>query len=125
MSREMSHLELVALVVRDYDAAIDFFVNVLQFELVEDGPAVHVISAGLLVRDRLFRTNNLQQQPPPTDPSGSLFRTPPRQTFAPSSNEADRRTDSRPNVPRTSGHSASDGRLIAPRPSLYSGGGTK
>jgi catechol 2,3-dioxygenase-like lactoylglutathione lyase family enzyme len=32
----MSHLELVALVVRDYDAALDFFVNVLQFELIED-----------------------------------------------------------------------------------------
>ena len=36
----MSHLELVALVVRDYDAAIDFFVNVLQFELVEDVPSL-------------------------------------------------------------------------------------
>ena len=32
----MSHLALVALVVRDYDAAIRFFVDVLQFELVED-----------------------------------------------------------------------------------------
>ena len=36
----MSHLALVALVVRDYDAAIDFFVNVLQFELVEDVPSL-------------------------------------------------------------------------------------
>jgi catechol 2,3-dioxygenase-like lactoylglutathione lyase family enzyme len=36
----MSHLELVALVVRDYDAAIDFFVNVLQFELVDDVPSM-------------------------------------------------------------------------------------
>src|SRR5262245_46114846 len=36
----MSHLELVALVVRDYDAAIRFFVDVLQFELVEDTPAL-------------------------------------------------------------------------------------
>ncbi len=36
----MSHLELVALVVRDYDAAIDFFVNVLQFEIVEDVPSL-------------------------------------------------------------------------------------
>jgi catechol 2,3-dioxygenase-like lactoylglutathione lyase family enzyme len=35
----MSHLELVALVVRDYDAAIQFFVDVLEFELVEDTPA--------------------------------------------------------------------------------------
>ncbi len=36
----MSHLELVALVVQDYDAAIRFFVNVLQFELVEDTPSL-------------------------------------------------------------------------------------
>ncbi|MDB4907996.1 MAG: Glyoxalase-like domain protein [Gemmatimonadetes bacterium] len=36
----MSHLHLVALVVRDYDRAIDFFVNVLQFELVEDVPSL-------------------------------------------------------------------------------------
>jgi catechol 2,3-dioxygenase-like lactoylglutathione lyase family enzyme len=35
----MSQLELVALVVRDYDPSIDFFVNVLGFELVEDSPA--------------------------------------------------------------------------------------
>jgi catechol 2,3-dioxygenase-like lactoylglutathione lyase family enzyme len=35
----MSHLELVALVVRDYDAAIRFFVDVLHFELVEDTPS--------------------------------------------------------------------------------------
>jgi catechol 2,3-dioxygenase-like lactoylglutathione lyase family enzyme len=36
----MSHLELVALVVLDYDAAIRFFVDVLQFELVEDTPSL-------------------------------------------------------------------------------------
>ena len=36
----MAHLELVALVVREYDPAIDFFVNVLQFELVEDVPSL-------------------------------------------------------------------------------------
>ena len=36
----MSHLELVALVVREYEPAIDFFVNVLQFELVEDIPSL-------------------------------------------------------------------------------------
>jgi catechol 2,3-dioxygenase-like lactoylglutathione lyase family enzyme len=36
----MSHLHLVALVVRDYDAAIRFFVDVLQFELVEDTPSL-------------------------------------------------------------------------------------
>lgn len=35
----MAHLELVALLVRDYDAAIQFFVDVLRFELVEDTPA--------------------------------------------------------------------------------------
>jgi catechol 2,3-dioxygenase-like lactoylglutathione lyase family enzyme len=36
----MSQLELVALVVRDYDAAIRFFVDVLQFALVEDTPSL-------------------------------------------------------------------------------------
>lgn len=36
----MSRLELVALIVRDYDAAIRFFVDVLQFELVEDSPSL-------------------------------------------------------------------------------------
>lgn len=34
--RYMSHLELVALVVREYEPAIDFFVRVLGFDLVED-----------------------------------------------------------------------------------------
>jgi catechol 2,3-dioxygenase-like lactoylglutathione lyase family enzyme len=32
----MSHLQLVALVVKEYQPAIAFFVNVLQFELIED-----------------------------------------------------------------------------------------
>ena len=36
----MANLELVALVVHDYDAAIRFFVDVLQFELVEDTPSL-------------------------------------------------------------------------------------
>ena len=36
----MPHLELIALVVRDYDAAIRFFVDVLQFELIEDTPSL-------------------------------------------------------------------------------------
>lgn len=36
----MSHLELVALIVKDYDAAIRFFVDVLQFDLVEDTPSL-------------------------------------------------------------------------------------
>ena len=35
----MAGLELVALIVEDYDAAIDFFVRVLQFDLVEDSPS--------------------------------------------------------------------------------------
>jgi catechol 2,3-dioxygenase-like lactoylglutathione lyase family enzyme len=35
----MAQLALVALVVREYDAAIDFFVKVLDFELVEDVPS--------------------------------------------------------------------------------------
>jgi len=36
----MSHLQLVALVVREYDPAIDFFVRVLGFELIEDAPSL-------------------------------------------------------------------------------------
>jgi catechol 2,3-dioxygenase-like lactoylglutathione lyase family enzyme len=36
----MAHLDLVALIVRDYDAAIRFFVDVLQFDLVEDTPSL-------------------------------------------------------------------------------------
>ena len=33
------HLEHVALIVRDYDEAIAFFVDKLQFDLVEDSPS--------------------------------------------------------------------------------------
>jgi catechol 2,3-dioxygenase-like lactoylglutathione lyase family enzyme len=36
----MANLELVALVVRDYEPAIRFFVDVLKFELVEDTPSL-------------------------------------------------------------------------------------
>lgn len=36
----MPQIELVALIIRDYDAAIRFFVDVLQFELVEDSPSL-------------------------------------------------------------------------------------
>jgi len=36
----MAHLDLVTLVVQEYDPAIAFFVNVLQFELVEDVPSL-------------------------------------------------------------------------------------
>jgi catechol 2,3-dioxygenase-like lactoylglutathione lyase family enzyme len=36
----MAHLDLVALVVGSYDPAIEFFVEKLGFELVEDSPAV-------------------------------------------------------------------------------------
>ena len=36
----MTFLALVAIVVRDYDPAIRFFVDILGFELVEDSPSV-------------------------------------------------------------------------------------
>jgi catechol 2,3-dioxygenase-like lactoylglutathione lyase family enzyme len=36
----MSHLHLVALIVREYDPAIRFFVDVLGFDLVEDSPSL-------------------------------------------------------------------------------------
>ena len=35
----MTHLHLVTLVVHEYDPAIDFFVGILGFELVEDEPS--------------------------------------------------------------------------------------
>ena len=35
----MSHLDLITLIVQDYDSAIDFFVRVLGFELTEDLPS--------------------------------------------------------------------------------------
>ena len=35
----MAHLQLVAIIVDDYDAAIDFFSTALGFELVEDSPS--------------------------------------------------------------------------------------
>ncbi len=36
----MAHLEFVALMVRDYDSAIRFFVDLLQFDLIEDVPSL-------------------------------------------------------------------------------------
>jgi catechol 2,3-dioxygenase-like lactoylglutathione lyase family enzyme len=38
-----SHLEHMALIVDDYDAAIAFFVDSLGFELVEDSPALTTV----------------------------------------------------------------------------------
>lgn len=35
----VAHLQLVSLIVDDYDAAIDYFVRALRFELVEDASA--------------------------------------------------------------------------------------
>ena len=34
------HLELISLLVRDYDPAIRFFVDVLGFDLIEDSPSL-------------------------------------------------------------------------------------
>ncbi len=36
----MANLELVAMIVQEYDQAIRFFVDVLRFELVEDTPSL-------------------------------------------------------------------------------------
>jgi len=36
----MAHLDLVTLIVGDYQPAIDFFVGVLDFELVDDEPSL-------------------------------------------------------------------------------------
>lgn len=37
---QVSHLDLIAVIVADYDEAITFFVNVLDFDLVEDEPSL-------------------------------------------------------------------------------------
>lgn len=34
------HLELIAIIVEDYDSAIEFFVGTLGFDLVEDSPSL-------------------------------------------------------------------------------------
>lgn len=39
MAPPMANLHLVAVIVDDYDTAVDFFVRVLQFELIEDVPS--------------------------------------------------------------------------------------
>ena len=36
----MAQLDLVALLVREYEPAIDFFVRILEFELAEDSPSL-------------------------------------------------------------------------------------
>lgn len=36
----MTNLELVALIVREYEPAIRFYVDVLQFDLIEDSPSL-------------------------------------------------------------------------------------
>jgi len=36
----MSYLDLVAVIVADYDEAIEFFVDVLEFELLGDEPSL-------------------------------------------------------------------------------------
>jgi catechol 2,3-dioxygenase-like lactoylglutathione lyase family enzyme len=39
-SLRMTHLHLITIVVDEYDAAIEFFVDVLGFELVKDAPSL-------------------------------------------------------------------------------------
>lgn len=36
----MPNIDLVALIVRDYDPAIRFFIDVLRFDLIEDSPSL-------------------------------------------------------------------------------------
>ncbi len=54
----MAHLDLVALVVREYEPAIDFFARVLGFDLVEDEPSLtndgRPKRCGLAGQPRLF-----------------------------------------------------------------------
>ena len=44
------HIGLVAIVVRDYDEALHFFVNILGFQLVEDKPVPEQAKRWVVVR---------------------------------------------------------------------------
>jgi catechol 2,3-dioxygenase-like lactoylglutathione lyase family enzyme len=60
------HLEHMALIVEDYDAAIEFFVGALGFELVEDSPALTTVGGRpkrwVVVRPPRARTGLLLAQ---------------------------------------------------------------
>ena len=73
----MSHLHLVALIVRDYDAAIRFFVDVLQFDLVEDTPSLTNDGRPkrwVVVRPRGGQTGILLARADGDDQAGSVGR---------------------------------------------------
>ncbi len=36
----MPHLQLITIIVDEYDPAIDFFVDVLGFDLIDDSPSL-------------------------------------------------------------------------------------
>jgi hypothetical protein len=54
----MPHLEFVTLVVREYDPAIEFFVNVLEFD--SSSPGEWAYSFGLTISIRLTRASLLR-----------------------------------------------------------------
>jgi catechol 2,3-dioxygenase-like lactoylglutathione lyase family enzyme len=73
----VSHLHLVALIVRDYDAAIRFFVDVLQFDLVEDTPSLTNDGRPkrwVVVRPRGGQTGILLARADGDDQAGSVGR---------------------------------------------------
>ena len=74
-NRAMSHLELVSLIVPDYDPAIAFFVDLLGFELVEDVPAISTTTGAVkrwvVVRPRNARTGILARPRRRTGPNRS------------------------------------------------------
>lgn len=71
-SRPVAHLELVSIVVDDYDDALSFFVDALRFELIEDSPSttndgrpkrwIVVRPPGAVTRILLARADGAEQQ---------------------------------------------------------------
>jgi Glyoxalase/Bleomycin resistance protein/Dioxygenase superfamily len=75
----MTFLQLVAIVVHEYDPAIRFFVDILGFELVEDFPST-AGRVGFFLRVDDFATQYQQMvdagvefvRPPRTEPYGQV-----------------------------------------------------
>lgn len=76
----MSHVHLVAVIVRDYDEAIRFFVDVLEFKLVEDVPSA--TTDGRPKRWAVVRPLCARRSPTTSSASVSPSRSRDRQTMS-------------------------------------------
>jgi catechol 2,3-dioxygenase-like lactoylglutathione lyase family enzyme len=68
------HLSLVAIVVEEYDPAIEFFVGVLGFELLEDSPALTNDGRPVVVRPPGAATGLLLARADGPDQSAAVGR---------------------------------------------------